>query len=196
MRNLSFKFLPPKSWLKRLVVLTGVVGAIAFVSLPTLARFYPRYRLFQPYSGSGYPYRSFAGSIPDTLNKDGNFQTFTKNLQRAGLTEMLQQGGKGSFTVFAPSDKAFQALPQDVLDKLSQPENLAKVLKYHVIAGEISAADANRGEKTTLEGSQIKILVSEDGTVKLNDANGKEPSIVSNNGVIIEVDRVLFPPDF
>ncbi|MBW4623267.1 MAG: fasciclin domain-containing protein [Cyanosarcina radialis HA8281-LM2] len=194
MQKQNVRALTPKSCYQSLILFTGVASIIALTSLPTLARFYPRYSLFQPYASRNYPYRSSKNTLANTLAQDTKFANLTAELQEAGLLETLK--GKGSFTIFAPSDEAFKALPEEVFQKFSQPENRIRVLKYHLVSREITPDDVNSGEIATLEGGRVKITQNDDGSVKLNDANAKHPSTLASNGVIIEVDRLLLPPDF
>lgn len=181
---------------KKLAFFGGILGASTLISLtislPILAQLYPPYYLFQPYASSNYPYRNEEGDLVDTLSEASNFVNLAAELEEAGLAETLKQQ---SFTIFAPTDEAFEALPDDVFDKFIQPENRIKVLKYHLVAGEVSQEDVDTGAVTTLEGSEITIS-HDNGNVRLNEANAKHPSTRTSNGVIIEIDRVLFPPGF
>ncbi|MBD2306283.1 fasciclin domain-containing protein [Chroococcidiopsis sp. FACHB-1243] len=178
----------------KLAGLAGVAGVFALVAAPVAARFYPRYALFQPSAYSSYPYRSFKSSIADTLSKEAKFANLVDELKEAGLLDTLKQSGP--FTIFAPTDDAFNALPKDIFRRYSQPENRKKVLQYHVVSGHVTPDRVDSGAIATVEGNAVKIAIAPDGTVKLNNAHGKHPSIVTQNGVIIEVDRVLLPPDF
>ena len=110
----------------------------------------------------------------------------------AGLAETLS--GEGPFTVFAPTDEAFEALPAGVLDALLLPENkdaLTSILTYHVVAGEVMAADVTAGDVETVEGSTFTITT--DGGVKVNDANVIATDVDASNGVIHVLDAVLVP---
>lgn len=193
MDNQNLNSLTTKKWFKQLICLAGI-ASVTTIAIPVLAKFYPRYSLFQPYAYSSYPYRDFKTNIADTLAKDKKFANLVDELKQAGLLETLKQ--PGPFTILAPTDDAFNALPADVFKRYSQPENRLKVLKYHLVAGAIAPKDVDSGAIKTVQGQQVKIAVNADGTVKLNDANGKHPSTVTKNGVIIEVDRVLLPADF
>lgn len=133
------------------------------------------------------------GTIVDVAAKAGSFTTLAKALEAAGLVDMLS--GKGPFTVFAPTDEAFAALPKGTLDELLLPENrerLTKVLTYHVISGEVLSTDLKAGEVTTVEGSPLKISLT-DG-VMVNDAKVVTPDIKASNGVIHAIDKVILPP--
>ena len=103
----------------------------------------------------------------------------------------------GPLTVFAPTDKAFAKLPDGTIESLLKPENKAKlaaILKYHVVAGKVLAADVVKLKQAkTVEGSSVKIKVKE-GTVKLNNAKVVKTDIECSNGVIHVIDTVLLPP--
>jgi transforming growth factor-beta-induced protein len=138
-------------------------------------------------------------SIVDIAVADGRFTTLVAAVQAAGLAETLS--GEGPFTVFAPTDEAFAALPAGTLDELLKPENkqqLTDILLYHVIPGKVMAADVTglNGQMadTALEGKQIGIKVDM-GNVYLNE-NTKIiiTDIEASNGVIHVIDTVLLPP--
>ena len=126
-----------------------------------------------------------AASNPD-------FSTLVTAVQAAGLAETLS--GEGPFTVFAPTNDAFAAVPAEVLDKLlADKEALTKVLTYHVLPGQVMAADVTPGDATTLEGSTVTI--SDDaGTLKIGDAAIVATDVAASNGVIHVIDAVLVPP--
>ena len=127
-----------------------------------------------------------------------DFSTLVAALEAADLVDTLS--GEGPFTVFAPTNEAFEALPEGTLDDLLLPENQAQlqaILTYHVVAGEVMAADVEPGEVTTVEGSTFTISV-EDGNVIITDGAGGEAmvtttDIVGSNGVIHVIDAVLLP---
>lgn len=121
--------------------------------------------------------------------------TLVLALDAAGLVEALQ--APGPFTVFAPTDDAFAALPEGVLDKLVQPENkdaLTKILTYHVVEGAVMAADVTDGEVPTLEGQTLTLSTADGVTV--NGAKVTTADVEASNGVIHLIDTVLLPPDF
>lgn len=180
------------SFLKKIIGWTGVVGISTAIALPISAQFYPPYVLFQRYPDANYPYRNSKNNLIDTLAKDSQFKNLSAELSDAGLTETLKSG---NYTIFAPTDEAFDALPDEIFDKFSQPENRLKVLQYHLVAGEVTKENVDRGKVETLAGEEIAIA-NKDGKVKINDANAKHPSTRASNGVIIEIDRVLLPPGF
>ncbi|MBD0261962.1 MAG: fasciclin domain-containing protein [Tolypothrix sp. Co-bin9] len=194
MLNKNPNTLITKNWIKKLTCFVGIAGLTTLISFPVLAKYYARYALFQPSTYGSAPYRNSNKNIAETLRQDSKFANLVDELKQAGLLDTLKQ--KGDFTVFAPTDKAFNALPKDVFKQYSQPENRMKVLKYHLVAGKITKEKVDSGAVTTLAGQPIKIVVDDTGTAKLNDANAKYPSTVASNGVIIEVDKVLLPPKF
>ncbi|MFB2768084.1 fasciclin domain-containing protein [Pelatocladus sp. BLCC-F211] len=126
-----------------------------------------------------------------------NFTTLSSALKTAGLADTLK--GKGPYTVFAPTDKAFAALPKETLNRLLQPENretLTKILKYHVVSGELTSNELKRGELKTLEDRPVNIQINP-GTnqIAVNDASVTQPNIQASNGVIHAINEVLIPPD-
>lgn len=171
----------------------GLTGIAILLNSPSFSQTYPPMALFQPIATYSYPYRNEKTNLADSLANNPNYQNLADELKVAGLTITLEQ--KQYTTLLAPSDAAFEALPDDVFDKFSQPENRKKVLQYHLIPGKVTEADIKKGEIKTLAGKTIAIS-SKTGTVKLNDANPTFPPTFVSNGVIIEIDRVLLPPDF
>jgi uncharacterized surface protein with fasciclin (FAS1) repeats len=115
-------------------------------------------------------------------------------LQAAGLADTLK--GKGPFTVFAPTDEAFNKLPAGTVESLLKPENKEKlraILLYHVVAGDVTAAQAMKlSSAKTLSGQELKLTVV-GGTVMVNDARVVKADIVASNGVIHVIDTVLIP---
>ncbi|MFZ4719038.1 MAG: fasciclin domain-containing protein [Ilumatobacteraceae bacterium] len=136
-----------------------------------------------------------AGTIVDVAVGNPDFSTLVAAVQAAGLVETLQ--GDGPFTVFAPTNAAFDALPAGLVDKLLLPENkdtLVKILTYHVVAGKVMAADVKPGEVPSVEGSPITVTV-DGSTVKLNDsATVTAVDVAASNGVIHVIDAVILPP--
>src|SRR5512145_1627848 len=138
-------------------------------------------------------------NIVEIAVEDGRFTTLVAAAQAAGLVETLS--GEGPFTVFAPTDEAFAALPEGTLDSLLLPENkqqLTDILLYHVVPGKVMAEEVvgldGQMADTALEGKQIAI--KEDmGSVYLNE-NAKVviTDIEASNGVIHVIDSVLLPP--
>ena len=134
------------------------------------------------------------GDIVAVASSNPDFETLVAAVAAAGLVETLQ--GPGPFTVFAPTDDAFAALPEGVLDKLLLPENkdvLVSILTYHVVAGKVMAADVAAGDVPTVEGSTIAVTV--EGGVMLNgSANVVATDVAASNGVIHVIDAVILPP--
>lgn len=121
--------------------------------------------------------------------------TLVTALDAAGLVEALQ--APGPFTVFAPTDDAFAALPAGVLDKLVQPQNkdaLTKILTYHVVQGEVPSSAVKDGDVPTLEGQSITLSTADGVTV--NGAKVTTPDVEASNGVIHLINQVLLPPGF
>ena len=133
------------------------------------------------------------GTIVEVASANEDFSTLVAAITAAGLGETLS--GEGPFTVFAPTNEAFAALPAGLLDKLLLAENkdvLVKILTYHVLADEVMAAAVTAGDATTVEGSTIAITT--DGGVKVNDATVTATDIDASNGVIHVIDKVIVPP--
>ena len=134
--------------------------------------------------------------IVDTAVGSGSFPTLVAALTAAGWVEPLK--GQGPFTVFAPNEAAFAALPPGTIEMLLMPENkekLADILTYHVVPGKIMAADvmamAGPGDPKTVQGSTVH--VTNMAPVMVNDANVVQTDIEASNGVIHVVDRVPLP---
>ncbi|MBD0392810.1 MAG: fasciclin domain-containing protein, partial [Microcoleus sp. C1-bin4] len=126
---------------------------------------------------------------------DAQFKTLTKALGSAGLVTTLK--GKGPFTVFAPTDAAFAALPKGTVENLLKPENkaqLTKILTYHVVPGSVVSTSLKSGDVKSVEGSSLKVAVST-GKVTVGGANVVKADIKASNGVIHVIDKVLMPPD-
>ena len=132
------------------------------------------------------------GNIVAVAQGNEDFSTLVAAVTAAGLGEALS--GEGPLTVFAPTNAAFEALPAGLLDKLLLPENkevLAQILKYHVVAGKVMAADVAAGDVETLEGSTFTIAT--EGGVMVNTANVTATDVPASNGVIHVIDAVLVP---
>lgn len=132
--------------------------------------------------------------IVDTAVGAGNFTTLVAAVQAAGLVDTLK--GEGPFTVFAPTDAAFAALPAGTVEDLLKPENkdkLVSILTYHVVAGKVMSGDLTEGMKAaTVQGSEVTITL--DGGAKVNGANVTAADIEASNGVIHVIDAVIMPP--
>jgi uncharacterized surface protein with fasciclin (FAS1) repeats len=143
----------------------------------------------------GRPAADGADTIVGVAAKAGVFKTLLAAAKAAGLADAL--AGKGPLTVLAPTDEAFAALPNKTLKSLLEPKNkneLAKILKYHVIAGEVTLAKALELEQgTTLEGGAVTFKFS-DGRVMVGPAVLAKADIRASNGIIHVIDKVLIPP--
>ncbi len=132
--------------------------------------------------------------IVDTAVEAGSFKTLVAAVTEADLVETLKS--KGPFTVFAPTDEAFAALPEGTVASLLKPENkekLVKILTYHVVPGKVMAKDAMKlKEAKTVEGSTIDIEVK-DGAVMIDEAKVVKADIVTSNGVIHVINKVIMP---
>ena len=133
--------------------------------------------------------------IVDTAVADGRFTTLVAAVQAAELVDTLK--GEGPFTVFAPTDDAFAALPEGTLDSLLLPENkqaLTDILLYHVVSGKVMAADVTAlTSATTVLGKDVTVKVDM-GNVYINEAQVVITDIATSNGVIHVINAVLLPP--
>jgi len=137
-----------------------------------------------------------AADIVDTAVAAGSFETLVAAVQAADLVDVLK--GEGPFTVFAPTDEAFAALPEGTVESLLEPENrdlLVSILTYHVVPGEVMAKDAEGAtvELETVQGAMLTV----DGTgdaVTVNGATVIDADITADNGVIHVIDAVIMPP--
>ena len=132
--------------------------------------------------------------IVDTAIQAGSFNTLVAALKAADLAVALK--GPGPFTVFAPTDAAFTKLPAGTLDNLLLPENktqLADILKYHVVADQLSANEVTtRYAIPTLLGKQLMVR-TQDRSVMVNDATIVQTDIICKNGIIHVIDTVILP---
>ena len=125
---------------------------------------------------------------------NNDFTTLVAAVQAAGLVETLQ--GDGPFTVFAPTDEAFAALPEGTLDSLLEdPEALAEILTYHVVSGKVLAEDVvGLDAATTVQGDDISIEVVDGGVVLNGSSNVIATDVEASNGVVHVIDTVILPP--
>ncbi len=132
--------------------------------------------------------------IVDTAVAAGDFGTLVTAVKAAGLVETLK--GEGPFTVFAPTDKAFAAIPKDKLQALlADKPALTSVLTYHVVPGKVLAGDVVKLKSAkTVQGQSVKIKV-EGSTVMIDGAKVVKTDIVCKNGVIHVIDAVLMPAE-
>jgi uncharacterized surface protein with fasciclin (FAS1) repeats len=132
--------------------------------------------------------------IIDTAIAAGSFNTLAKALQAAGLVETLK--GSGPFTVFAPTDEAFAKLPAGTVENLLKPENreqLKAVLTYHVVPGNVTAAQVTKLDSAkTVNGKSVQIRTS-GRTVMVDEATVVKADVAASNGVIHVIDSVILP---
>jgi uncharacterized surface protein with fasciclin (FAS1) repeats len=142
-------------------------------------------------SNTGSPSKK---SVVDTAVANGSFKTFSNALRTAGMVDTLQ--GKGPFTLFAPTDAAFDKLPKGQLENLLKPENkdeLVDLLNYHVLAGRSSVADVSKmATAMTINGLSAPIELS-GSKVIIDGALVTAPDIASSNGVLHGIDKVNIP---
>ena len=143
----------------------------------------------------GYAYMSSTNQTKDiveTAKANGSFSTLITALTTANLVDTLK--GTGPFTVFAPTDAAFNALPTGLLNQLlANTTALTQVLTYHVVSGKLTAHDvASQTSVTTLQGGSLPITTAE-GTTKIGTAKITQTDIACSNGVIHVIDAVLIP---
>jgi uncharacterized surface protein with fasciclin (FAS1) repeats len=132
-----------------------------------------------------------AKNIVDTAIAAGNFHTFAAAVRASGLTDAL--AAKGPFTVFAPTDEAFKALPAGAYDALLRdPAKLKAVLNYHVVSGYIMARDVKSVEVMTLQGTALTAAAS-GSEVRVNGARVTQADIVATNGIVHGIDAVILP---
>ena len=162
----------------------GVIHVIDRVLLP------PDFSLTTPTKAQG----AQPGTIVEIAAGNPSVSTLVTAVKAAGLAETLS--GKGPFTVFAPTNEAFAALPKGTLDKLLKPENrdeLRKVLTYHVVSGDLMAKNLRSGKVATVEGNSVAVKV-ENQSVSVNNSKVIKADIDAKNGVIHVIDQVLLPP--
>lgn len=151
--------------------------------------------------GSSTPSPTQTPSFDDTKNvveileSNPSFTLLVRALKAVQLEKVLQ--GEGPFTLFAPTDEAFNQLPQSTLEDLFRSENkevLIKILRYHIVPGAILTNDLQSGEINSIEGGAIIVKV-ESGIVTVNDGNVVQADIQASNGYIHGINTVMLPPD-
>ncbi len=208
--------------IKKLFSITGIIGMAAFVGVPAMAQETPTTTETNP--GMTTPgvtpgTTTTPGAIPGTTTTPGvtpgttttpgatneatgnilqvaasnqSFSTLATAVQAAGLEDTLAQG---NYTIFAPTDQAFQAsLPAGAVEFLLRPENrdlLRQVLTYHVVSGEVTSSELSTGPVKTLGGG-VAVRVTPERVI-VNNASVTQPNIQASNGVIHAVNRVLLP---
>ncbi|WP_375229757.1 fasciclin domain-containing protein [Roseobacter sp. S98] len=138
---------------------------------------------------------SYKKDIVDTAVNAGTFETLVAAVSAADLVDTLKS--EGPFTVFAPTDEAFAALPEGTVETLLKPENkdqLIAVLTYHVVPGKVMSTDLSDDmTAATVQGSEITVDL--DNGVMINDASVVTADIETSNGVIHVIDSVILPPE-
>jgi uncharacterized surface protein with fasciclin (FAS1) repeats len=131
-------------------------------------------------------------AVTDTIARTPELSTLSRLIAEAGLADTLR--GTGPFTVFAPTDEAFKALPAGALAKLAVDKDaLRAVLTFHVLPGKVLAAEVKAGNAKTVNGATLPLAKA--GTfVTVDEALVQTPDIVATNGVVHTMDRVLMPP--
>jgi len=130
-------------------------------------------------------------SVADTIARDPQLSTLNTLVQQAGLTETLK--ASGPYTVFAPTNEAFKAVPAKTMDELKNPARLQEVLNYHVLPARLTAAQVKPGNVKTAQGGNLALAKAGD-FVTVEEAMVQTADIAAVNGVVHTVDRVLLPP--
>ncbi|MEM9428030.1 MAG: fasciclin domain-containing protein [Pseudomonadota bacterium] len=152
-----------------------------------------RQTLFASAVAIGLATAAYGADIVDTAVEAGSFETLVAAVQAAELVDTLK--GDGPFTVFAPTDEAFAALPDGTVESLLLPENkdqLVAVLTYHVVPGKVMSTDITGPmSATTVQGTDVEITT--EGGVKVDGASVVTADIETSNGVIHVIDAVILP---
>jgi len=131
-------------------------------------------------------------SVADTIARDPQLSTLNQLVAQAGLTESLKQ--PGPITVFAPTNEAFKTVPAKTMDELAHnPAKLKAVLNYHVVQAKLMSSEVKNGNVKTAQGANVSLYKSGE-FVTVEDAAVEHADIVTTNGVVHTVDRVLMPP--
>lgn len=135
---------------------------------------------------------SAPATIADTAARTPQLSTLNKLIADAGLADTLRQAGP--YTVFAPSDEAFKAVPAKTMAELAANKELLKsLLTYHVLPGKVASAEVRNGNAKTVQGSNLALAKS-GGFVTVEDAMVTQADVAASNGVVHVIDRVLMPP--
>ncbi len=187
MKSLNIQL--PKVLLATIVSLGGLVTVSAVGNLNRAVA--NEYRGSSPMSQE----MSSKQSIVGELSESESFNTLEKAVEAAGLADTLKNTGE--YTVFAPTDAAFAALPPETLEALLKPENqetLRRILLYHVVLGAADSSEISSGFFETAEGSGVNIDVA-NGMVIVEGAEVIQADIQASNGVVHAIDAVILPPD-
>ncbi|XWK90538.1 MAG: fasciclin domain-containing protein [Phormidium sp.] len=189
------KAVSSRNWIKKLSGVVAVAGVSALVSLPALVEAQPDDFIRPSSTTPADTTVAQNQTIVAVAAGNNNFSTLKAALEAAELTDTL--AGKGPFTVFAPTNAAFEALGEEKVQALLKPENkdkLIKVLTYHVVPGQVMSTQLRPGTAKTVEGGTVMVMVK-DGKVKINNAQVTQADVKASNGVIHVIDTVLLPPD-
>ena len=196
-----------KSAFRKLAGLAGIATTSLLISSPILAQLYPGFSFWQR---PAYIYQTDdeLPTIADYLddNQSDQFNTLAADLDKAGLTNMLRQ--EGSFTIFAPTDEAFNALSYTQSQRMADPQYRKRVLEYHLVAGLIKPEDIP-GEMKTLEGKSVTVTIGKNNPYEFwvnehaqisppeSGSNGQPTTslMFGRNGIIVPIDKVLIPPE-
>ncbi|MGC1479917.1 MAG: fasciclin domain-containing protein [Chthoniobacterales bacterium] len=133
------------------------------------------------------------GTVVEVLAGNPDFSTLVAAVKAADLAETLS--GEGPFTIFAPTNEAFEKVPAETLETLMSPEGkdqLTSILTYHVVPSKVMAADVKTMKAPTVEGTEADVVVT-DGNVTIDDAKVTDTDMVASNGVVHVIDTVLMP---
>jgi uncharacterized surface protein with fasciclin (FAS1) repeats len=177
---------------KKLLLLTTVLGISTLSISPTLADNHTdsmeeSEQMEMPMGESN----TDAGSIVEVASGNSSFSTLVKAVEAAGLADTLADSSS-SYTVFAPTDEAFNQLPEGTLEYLLKPENkevLKQVLLYHVVPNKVTSSEISGGTVDTLNGG-VSTAITDSGVV-INNASVIAPDVEASNGVIHGINRVL-----
>lgn len=135
--------------------------------------------------------QALAADLIETASTSGTFKTFLAAAKAAGIAETLKKNGP--YTVFAPSDSAFDKLPPGTVESLMKDKTkLASLLAHHVIPGKVTVAEVKPGKVETIQGD-VLTLKSDNGKVTVDSANVIQSDLIADNGVIHEIDAVVLP---
>ncbi|WP_218082026.1 fasciclin domain-containing protein [Anthocerotibacter panamensis] len=185
--------------LTKLAQTFSIAGIYSLVSLTALAQTSPKTSPTEPIPTEPTPpskLPSASANLVEEAGKDQSLSTFVRAVKAAGLSSALS--GSGPYTVFAPSNTAFAALPKEKRDELFKPENrqkLVNLLSYHVIPGDLTTIKLQSAKVETAGGETLDFKMAQRGEeVQVNDAKAIKPDTRASNGVIYVIDKVLIPP--